>query len=110
MTKTLGQMSQMIASAKGAGAAVRKMLPAAAAGVMSSPTRETAPPPPPPTSSQTQTRVMSHPLQQMEDATTTSETSLDADFTRMERKFTDLRSSLVEKCQSSKHHDDVDDK
>ncbi len=33
LSKTLGQMSQMIASAKGAGAAVRKYLPTAGAGV-----------------------------------------------------------------------------
>ncbi len=35
-------------------------------------------------------------------ASASAETSLDAEFGRMERKFTDLKSSFVEKCQSSK--------
>jgi len=79
LTKTLGQMGQMIASAKAAtGAAVSKRVAA-----VTSPTKEAAPPLAPTPSRQ-------------------CETDLDAEVDRTERKLGGLRASLVEKCQTSK--------
>ncbi|XP_059094502.1 myotubularin-related protein 6-like [Tigriopus californicus] len=88
LSKTIGQMTSLIANAKATGA-MRRMLPTSPSNKPSVTESETS------LTSSSSSSTISHPLQM-------SSNAANADFEHMEKKFTDLKASIMEQCQSSK--------
>lgn len=99
LTTTIGQVTQMIANAKATGV-VRRMMP-------TSPTKSAAAAPASPNKPGTASAaaVVEATVAEEEMPATLKQSDYDlsdTEFDKMERKFTDLKTSIVEKCQSSK--------
>jgi hypothetical protein len=89
LSKTIGQVTQMIANAKATNAVLR-MLPSSV--MVPSSASATTP----------STAPSSRSVVGQSSIGTGGQPMAETDFDKMERKFTDLRTTIVEKCQSSK--------